>query len=394
VVLQLDAEDLEALRARVRKAQSRASASPYAGAEELLGASRNAVQICRLASEGTLGSHVIALLDLLVNEAMHGATDGFEAALAAAEAVGAEVVAADRNDRVTAQRMDFAQKRAMTSSHRVDGEVLQKMGPAVVSAVHTSRLESVRRHGCFMKQEDVSSAANKLIFEAAVMGRVRNENLATVRACLGSNHDRYRVAELLLAAPAVRMAGGTPAQAAAAAAEAADPGVLNASPVKFAERELLFARAMQSAPGRDVVGIFAPKHVAGIARAWAGASSAEADALAAEYTRPPPPAFPRLEAMNTKLEAFMPSKTVQFALIGLTAASYPLEKAIKMRSVRPVRNAALAVAALAALPVAAVSLTQRAVVALLRADAELRTLDQLRLDLAKKDASAGLRMAA
>ena len=215
--MQLDAADLEALRARVRKSQSRAGGSPYAGAAELLGASSNAVKVYRLASEGKLASHLGALLDLLLNEALHGAADGFEAALAAAEAVGAEVVAADRNGRVTAQRMDFAQTRAMASRHGVDGEVLQKMGPAVVAAVQTSRLQSVRRHGCYLKQEEVSSAANNLIFEAAVLGSVRNENLATVRACLGSNHDRYRDAELRLAAPAVRMAGGTPPQVAAAA---------------------------------------------------------------------------------------------------------------------------------------------------------------------------------
>lgn len=173
------------------------------------------------------------------------------------------------------------------------------------------------------------------------------------------------------------MAGGTPPSVAAVASTAQDPGAQNASPVQFAERELLFARALQSnnAPGRPVVGVFSPKHISGIARQWACARSPEADALALEYTSVPSlMSWPTLDGLNDFMTDSMPVAAGLSLLMSLPPA-------IAMNSVKPLRNAVALVAVTVALPVATAALWKRTIFAMYRADDDLCTLEKLRRKL-------------
>ena len=372
-MLELDAAGLEAAQ-HAREAQKRADGSSrYKPGLELL-----SVNLLKRVQEGTLGPHLRALQQLATNDALFADPDCFVAVLEAAEKVGAEVVAADRDAVTTRKRMDLAQVFATMSPRKADGgEVIKRMGPAVVKALTASHSETMRRHDCLMPREEMMSAARGLIFDAAVYGRVRHENLAAVRACIGAHNDKFRDYELLLAAPAVRMAGGTPPSVAAVASTAQDPSVRNAIPAKFAERELLFARALQSnnASGRDVVGVFLPKHISGIARQWAGARSPEADALALDYTSAPSLMW---WPTSDELDDFMTDSMPKVAALQLLLSLPP---AIAKNNVKPLRNAAALVAVTVALPVALAALWQRAVVAMYRADSELCALEKLRREL-------------
>jgi hypothetical protein len=137
----------------------------------------------------------------------------------------------------------------------------------------------------------------------------------------------------------------------------------------YGERELLFARALQppSAPERDIVGIFEPDHVAGIARAWRHARSPESDALAAEYVLPAPSVTARSYIRPPALETT--------AALGLGA----LVGHVALKSATPLRTAALAAAAVGvAVPSAGLYLANRALGALLAADVYLRAVDRVK----------------
>ena len=148
---------------------------------------------------------------------------------------------------------------------------------------------------------------------------------------------------------------------------------MHASPVgrtNYAERELLFARALQSpsAPG-DVVGVFNADHMAGIARAWTGARSPEADALAAVYMLPTPSDAVTSAQSRMRLTALTP-------VAALGAAGFAARKLAK--SARPLRNVGIVCAAGVALPAAAFSLANRALGALVEADQRLRFADNMK----------------
>ena len=261
MVLELDAAGLEAAQ-RARDAQRRAeSGGRYDTALELLASGRGASGLYRLVADGALGAHVRALEQLLLHDALQGAPDGVAAVLAAAEAVGAEVVPADREQRVTRARMDVAQLRA-ESAHSVNINVLKDLGPPVAAAVRASFDGAWQRHGCQMRVADIVSASRVLIAEAAALGRAR--------------------------------------------------------------------------------------------------------------------------PVNETMERMLPLHVVAGAALALRTAT----KVMETGSARPLRNAALALGALAAVPVAAAALVERAAVALFRADNDLRQLERLRRDLRAKDDAA------
>lgn len=188
-MLELDAAGLEAAQ-RAREAQKKAGESRYKRGLELLSVSlfeRNT-----RVQERTLGPHLRQLQQLATGDAVFADPDCVVAVLEAAEAVGAEVVAADRDAETTNKRMDLAQLRATMGPHRIDGNVIKSMGPAVFNAAVASYNQAMHRHDCLMPHKEIMSAARSLVFDAAVYGRVRHENLAAVRACIGANSDAFR----------------------------------------------------------------------------------------------------------------------------------------------------------------------------------------------------------
>jgi len=307
---------------------------------------------------------------LTLNEAVAGEMldQHFAGVIAAAEDVGAEIVLADRERAVTRSRVAARQASKDEESEEATSlsEFLQRrMSPAANAAVQAAQLQSRAQHGC-MEPFKTQEAARRLIVEAAVFGAVRSENLLAVRACMTSSKDIHRDVDAIMAAPAVSAAGGTPPLVAAAAARSRDPGEFNTSAMMrtvYGERELLFARALQApSNGRDVVGVFSSGHMAGIARAWAGARSAESDALSAEFMRPVP------SGAAPSHVSFPTSTAVSAAALGV--AGLALRRAYK--SARPLRNTAFVLTAVAAVPVAAGALAERALLGLYRADAEAR----------------------
>ena len=292
--------------------------------------------------------------------------------LDAAVAVGAEIVVADRAIDITKSRGLAALKRSGDVNETIAlGRIIsQQMGPDAVGAARAAQERAFAHHGC-LKPEETKSAAYMLIAEAAVFGKVRPENLAAVRACKTLDADIDRDLELITAAPSLRAAGGEPAPAVAAVKASREPRPWLTSPFArtiYGERELLFARALQppTAPERDIVGIFEPDHVAGIARAWRHARLPESDALAAEYVRPVPS-----EVTQSYIRPPAPTTS---AMLGAAVLAAP----IVLKSARPLRTAALVAGTIAAVPMAGKFLANRALGALLQADMYLRAADQVK----------------
>jgi hypothetical protein len=332
--------------------------------------------LAALAATGELVDFATDKLPLVFKIALGG--DGpnqyLGGVIEAALDVGAEIVVADRAERTTSSRVAARQAHADESESDIPWGTLfeQRMGPEAKAAAAAAIERSIARHGC-LNPTEITSAGYALIAEAAILGTVRPENLAAYRACKLTAQELDREFELIAAAPAVHAAGGVAPPAVAAVKASRDAGSMHVSPVgrtNYAERELLFARALQSpsAPGRDVVGVFHADHMAGIARAWAGARSPEADALAAEYLLSTP--SDAVSAQNRiRLTALAP-------VAALGVAGFAARKLAK--SAHPLRNAALTCAAGVALPVAAFSLANRALGALVKADMKLRSFGMIK----------------
>jgi hypothetical protein len=107
--------------------------------------------------------------------------------------------------------------------------------------------------------------------------------------------------------------------------------------------------------------------VAGIARVWGSARTPQADSLAAEYLRAVPS-----DAATAAQDYVRPPALPIVASLGVGAVA--VRKV--MTSARPLRNAALVLGAVAAVPMTAFSLADRALGALVKADAYLWALDQ------------------
>ena len=333
--------------------------------------------------------YLTSLLKAAASGDIHDHVDGFSGALNnavyasslphlwgpvldAAVAVGAEIVVADRALDISTSRIKAAHKLSagQDQPYSLRQIVSQQMGPDANGAADAAVERAIARHGC-LKPEETKRAAYMLIAEAAFLGEVRPENLAAVRACKAMSADLDRDLELIAAAPALRAAGGEPAPAVSAVKTSREPRAWLTSPAAralYGERELLFARALQppSAPERDIVGIFEPDHVAGIARAWRHARSPESDALAAEYALPAPPV--------TAQSYIRPPPLEMVAALGAGA----LAARVVEKCARPMHTTALLAGAAVAVPVAGIYLANRALGAILKADMYLRKLDQVR----------------
>ena len=341
-------------------------------------------QFCDLVATGKLVEHLTELPGAFINVLTGDSTVHlWGPVLDAAHAVGAEIVVADRKASITKSRVAARLARADEAERDVSLDELIKlrMGSDAHALVVTAEMRARAQNGCLEPQK-VKSAGYALIAEGATFGRVRYENLAAVRGCKNAIVQTVRDVKLIGAAPAVRAAGGVAPPAVATVTASRDPGSGHnsvAARTKNTERELLFARALQSpsAPGGDVVGIFDAGHMAGIARAWAGARSPEADALAAEYLRPVPS-----DAATAESYIRAPALPV-VATLGVGAAAVAARKMLK--SARPLRTAALLGVAMPLLPLAAFTLANRALGALVKADFYLRALDEQQLQFKEQE---------
>lgn len=325
-----------------------------------------------LAATGKLRNNV-SMIPTAFRIALEGENVGqhFGPVIDAALEVGAEIVVADRAQRTTFSRIAARQASAEESERDIElATTLQKrMGPDALAAAEAATKHAKMAHQACKDVAGTKSAGYALIAEAVIHGKVLTEDLEAYRACRALAQELDREYELIAAAPAVRDAGGVAPPAVAAVKSSRDAGPLHISTAGrtvFAERELLFARALQqpSAPGRDVLGVFYAGHVGGIARVWADARSPEADALAAEYMLPTPSDAATSAQSRMRLTALTP-------VAALGAAGLAARKLAK--SARPLRNAALACAAGVAVPVAAYGLASRALGALVEADKRLRS---------------------
>jgi len=372
VVVQLDAKSLNVLQ-EYHKAGWHHKA-PLVGEAMAKWTPRFTVDLLKMVASGTLHKHLGAYSKALDNAVYADSLPHlWGPVIDAAVAVGAEIVVADRGLDATMSRILAARKLPADGdkSFSLRKVVSQQMGPDANAEADAAVERAVARHGC-LKPAETKRAAYMLIAEGAIFGKVRPENLAAVRACKALEADIDRDLELIVAAPTLRAAGGEPAPAVSAVKASREPRAWLTSPAAralYGERELLFARALQppSAPERDIVGIFEPDHVAGIARAWRHARSPESDALAAEYVLPAPSVTARSYIRPPALETT--------AALGLGA----LVGHVALKSATPLRTAALAAAAVGvAVPSAGLYLANRALGALLAADVYLRAVDRVK----------------
>ena len=326
-------------------------------------------------AQGKLGMYVAKALPMAIDVALEGDTLSrrYGPVLDAAEEVGAEIVLAmpSLEEHTSAAPHQDAHSVPAADAERdasISAILRQRMGPDANAAADAAFLRALAHHGCLNPDETVA-AGYKLIVEAALFGSVRHENLAALRACRAAARDIVRESELIVAAPAVRAAGGVAPPVAAAVVTSRDPGERH-SDAGLRVLEERFARAMQqpTAPGRDVVGVCPSYHVTGISRAWAGARSQKAAAVAAELPGASP-ADAAAAPAHTRINA--PALT---AVGALGAGAFALRKLLK--SARPVRNAALACGAGAAASFAAFAVERRTLMALLEADMRLRAFEQ------------------
>ena len=383
VVVQLDAETLRVLQ-EFHKVRWHDKYPPLGSAIAKWGQTSQATDILKVVASGDLQEQVDEF-STAFEKALYADSRQhlWGPVLDAAVAVGAEVVVADRARDISLSRILAARKLSGDEKQTVSlGKIVsQQMGPDAKGAADAAVKRSLARHGC-LKPEETKSAAYMLIAEAAIFGKVRPENLAAVRSCKALSADLDRDLELIAAAPTLRAAGGEPAPAVSAVKASREPRPWLTSPVArtiYGERELLFARALQppSAPERDIVGIFDPDHVAGIARAWRHARSPESDALAAEYMRPVPS-----EVTETYIRPPAPGTIAM-----LSGGALAIRSAFK--SARPLRTAALVVVGtVVAVPAAGIFLANRALGALLRADRYLRAVEEVKSRNKQQEARA------
>jgi pheromone shutdown protein TraB len=343
VVVELDAERFAALQRAQRArgnsgggvdgdASASASASSASSASSVASRGDSAAKLASLLARGD-GVPFAGAMGYALAGALLGAVPGgeFDAAVDAANDVGATLILGDRDFRITLARLK-ARLAAAAADARAESRHAGGKGSGardVDDALSRGPLPLMRAAGC-VSPEAALAAAKRLLRDAtAAEASVRASgvsvaDLREVRACASAVVEHARERELRAAAADAAAAGGTPpgvaleraregvADDVAALRDSGESSIARGLPPSaaaavqrtlVAERDLILARAMQlplsggaggGGGGRVVVGVVGAGHVPGICREWRGARSPEAyaraqDALTARPSELPPP---------------------------------------------------------------------------------------------------------